>query len=54
MNYNRVSKHIDKALNTILSQKLTDEDAIKNELMNGGVKKEQLDSYLKLLKEFYG
>ena len=49
--YNRLSKKINKALGTIWSMKLTDEDAICNELLNGGVKKTQLDAYLKLVKE---
>lgn len=49
--YNRKIKKINKAIGKILSMKLTDEDAIRNELMNGGVKKTQLDAYVKLINE---
>jgi hypothetical protein len=48
--YNRKEKKIDKAINTILSQQLSDIDAIKNELLNGGVKKEHLDKYIEILR----
>lgn len=49
--YNRLSKKINKAIGSIWSMKLTDEDAIRNELMAAGVKKTQLDAYMKLIKE---
>jgi len=48
--YNRSEKKINKAINTILSQQLSDMDAIKNELLNGGVKKEHLDKYIEILR----
>lgn len=48
--FNRLIKKINKAIGTIWSMKITDEDAIRNELLSSGVKKHQLDEYVKLIK----
>ena len=50
--YNRWEKKVNKAINTILSQQLADRDAIVNELLNGGVKKEHVKKYYELLGRF--
>ena len=50
--YNRWEKKVNKAINTILSQQLTDRDAIVNELLKGGVKKEHVKKYYELLGRF--
>ena len=49
---NRKMKKIDKTLGVILSQHLTDMDAIHNELMNAGIKKEHLDKYVNILRRY--
>lgn len=49
--YNRQQKTIRKTLGTIWSMQLRDEDAIRNELLNGGVKKSVLEAYVKIVKE---
>lgn len=50
--YNRWVKKVNKTINIILSQQLTDKNAIVSKLLDGGIKKELVKKYYELLGRF--
>lgn len=50
--YNRWVKKVNKTINIILSQQLTDKNVIVSKLLDGGIKKELVKKYYELLGRF--